>query len=160
MIVFLFQGLQGEARNRKFELYCSLNEKALWKLRDTLRVLGIDTPDDDSELDPDDVDGKRVTGIVENHEHQGVKYSRLVTIVNDEDAPEAPRAKDNGAKVSVAEIQEMDQEDLESLIRKIDLGLDLSKHKTLSKKREAVLRAMEDSEFLEYHPPPTKGATK
>lgn len=141
MIVFTFMGIAGKAKNKSFKWYCSLNQDALWKLRLTLQMLGLATPDDPSELDPDDVVDIEVIGTVDDHVWEGTTYSRLVAIV-EADSKEMP-------KLSASEVQEMDVDELDDIVARYELDIDLSEYKTVHKKAAAVIAELEEAGTIE-----------
>lgn len=70
--------------------------------------------------------------------------------VKDEENDEKPPAKGKGKKVTYAadDINGMDDEELGELIEKHDLDVDLDEHKTMKRKRSAVIDALEAAELL------------
>jgi hypothetical protein len=142
MIVFFFVGIAGKAKGKLFKWYCSLKQEALWKLRLTLATLGLPTPDDPSELDPDDVVNIEVVGSVDDHVWEGNTYSRLVAIMASDSIKEPP-------KLSESEVREMDGDELDDVVTKYNLDTDLSIHKTASKKAAAVIGELEAAGLLE-----------
>ena len=135
MLTFKFIGIEGTSKDKPFKLYCSLEVTALWKLRQTLRALGIETPDDPSELDPADVEDIEVIGDVGDHEYDGKTYSKLLEIRAAEDVETqstatttAAPAKGNGKqlpKLGASEVQEMQEDELEEIVLKYRLDIDL-----------------------------------
>jgi hypothetical protein len=142
MIVFFFMGIEGKARGKQFKFYCSLKQEALWKLRMTLTTLGLPTPNDPSELDPDDVVDIEVVGTVEDNLYEGNTYSRLIAIAVSDSIKEPP-------KLGESEVREMSADELDDVVEKYGFDIDLSDHKTASKKAAAVLAELEAAGMLE-----------
>jgi hypothetical protein len=166
MLVFTFTGIEGKSKNRKFWLYCALVPDALWKLRQTLAALGIDTPDDPSSLDPDDVVDVEVVGTVADNEYDGKTNSKLsfIAAAASDTAPDVGRRLRGDAaatpkgnskpakkpeKYAASEIEEMDEDELEDIVAKHDLDIDLSTQKTKRRKANAVIAALQAEKMLE-----------
>ena len=165
MLVFKFDGLEKEARGRSFRLHCTLGANALWKLKQTLRALGVEVPDDPSELDPDDVVGTEVLGTVVDNEYEGKISSRLGEIrsadsevVDDDDKPaskkqSASKSSKNGntksQKFAASEVEEMEEDELFEINEKYDLGVQLDSFKTTRKKAGAIIASLQANKLLE-----------
>jgi hypothetical protein len=140
MFVFTFIGREGEAKGKRFQLYCSFADAALWRLKSTFRAFGLKTPADPSKLDPDDVIDVEVVGIVEDHTYNGSTFSRVVAVL--ENHKKLP-------KLGESEIRDMDPNELKAVVRKYDLDVDLSEYKTDRRKIDAVLDALDEAGLLE-----------
>ena len=161
MLVFTFTGMEGKSRNKKFWLYCALVPDALWKLRQTLEALGVETPDNPSEFDPDEVVDVEVIGTVVDNDYDGKTNSKLSYIAAFEltgstEASTKPAAKaSNGknakkpSKLAASEVEEMDEDELEEVVSKYDLDIDLSTQKTKRRKANAVIAALQAEKMLE-----------
>ena len=158
MLVFRFEGIEGKAKGRSFRLHCALVEKAYWKLRQVLEALGVECPDDPSDLDPEDVIGVEVIGTVADNEYEGKINSRLEEIRSAEgtieDAPAKTATKDNSKKkkqqtYAASEVEDMDEDELFEVNEKCELGLNLDAHKTTRKKQNAVIAALQSAKMLE-----------
>ena len=150
-IEWVFKGIDGDAKNKTFYFYTPLVQQALWKLRQTLEALGVDTPDSVTDIDLDELVGLECTGIVEDDEYQGQTRSKLVSLISGESEEPKSKKKSNGkvVKVSEDEVKDMSEDELESLVDKHDLGVDLSDYKILRKKMAAVIAALEENNLLE-----------
>lgn len=90
----------GQFEGAKQKIYFSLEPQALWKLAQLMDAIGVDVPDDDAELDPDDFVDKEFIGSVEENEYRGETNFRVQKFFSaDEDAGEKKSSKDKkGAK--------------------------------------------------------------
>jgi hypothetical protein len=174
MLVFTFTGLQEKSKNKRFWLYCSYTREALWKLRQTLVALGVSTPDDPSELNPDDVVDVEVIGTVTDNEYDGKTNSKVTEIAavdaSGARVPAAEQAQATAAtaaapikmtpagngkpaakllKIAASEIEDMDEDELEEINTRYDLDIDLSQQKTKRRKANAVIAAMQAAKMLE-----------
>jgi hypothetical protein len=174
MLVFKFEGLEKAAKNRQFRLHCTLTDNSLWKLKQTLRALGLEVPDDPSDLDPSEVEDIEVIGTVTDNEYEGKVNSRLseiraVSDVEDEPATATTtkRAKTTTAttskaastktattkngkpKLSASEVEDMAEEELFEINETYDLGIDLDDHKTTLRKRNAIIAGLQANKMLE-----------
>lgn len=159
MLKWVFKGTGGEAKGKTFFLYTTLTKDSLWKLRQTLEALGQDIPDGPEEIDLDDLEGLECTGVVEDDEYDGKIRSKLVKLetgngeeTEEEDEAPVKAKKSNGkkaVKVSKEEVSEMDEDELENLVGKYSLDLDLGDYKTLRKKSAAVIEALDEGDHLE-----------
>jgi len=154
-----FVGTEGKAKGKKFFYYTALVEQALWKLKQTLLGLGVEVPDGAMDVELDDLVGLEGTGVVEDDEYQGKTRSKLAAIVvpeEDEEEEEGSKKgkkgknkKGKAVKVSEEEVKEMSEDELESLIEKHSLDVDLSDHRTLRKKAAAVIADLQEKDLLE-----------
>jgi hypothetical protein len=162
MLSWIFRGIDGKAKGKTFYYHTSLQEQALWKLRETLLGLSIEVPEEIMDIDLDELEGLEGTAIVDDDEYQGRISSKIQSfkVPEDEEPEERPSrtsrtSRDNGrkpakaAKVSEEEVNDMAEDDLESLIEKADLEVDLGDYKTLTKKKAAVIAALEGAKLLE-----------
>lgn len=162
MLVFKFDGLEKAAKGRSFRLHCALTEKALWKLKQTLRAMSIEVPDEPSDLDPDDVIGIEAIGTVVDNEYEGKISSKLGEIrsvdseVVDADATTKPSSsrssKKNGGKLpklAASEVEDMAEDELVETNDKYELDIDLDDFKTINKKRGAVISSLQAAKMLE-----------
>jgi len=155
MISFVFIGTEGKAKGKKFFYHNTLVEQSLWKLKETLIGLGVEVPDSVMDIDLDELEGLEGTAIVEDDTYQGKTRSKIVGFVQEageEEEETKPKrsARGNGkaAKFSEEEVLEMGEEELESLIGKSKIEVDLSDFKTLSKKRAAVIASLDEAKLL------------
>lgn len=161
MIAWTFVGTEGKAKGKKFYLYTVLVEQALWKLRGTLEGLGVEVPDSSTDIDLDELVGLEGTGLVEDNEYEGRIRSQLVSIISSDEEEEVDDKKNDKkndkkggkkkelVKFSEAEIKDMNEDELEEVIEKCELSVDLSIFKILGKKRTAVINALTEAELIE-----------
>jgi len=154
-IEWQFTGIEGKSKGKTFYYYTPLLENTLWKLRNTLEALGIEVPDSAMEIELDELEGLECRGFVEDDEYQNQIRSKLVKVISGEEEEEERPAKkkSNGktkvVKVSEDEVKDMSEDELESLVEKHDLGVDLSDYKILRKKVTAVIAALQENDLLE-----------
>lgn len=152
MLAWQFIGLEGKAKNKRFYLYTTLTEESLWKLGQTLEALGQDIPDDEMDIDLDELIDLECIGTVIDEEYQDKPRSKLQGITTAEAAGESHPVKGrNGKEVKVAakEVEDMSEDELEDLVDKHDLEVDLTTSKTLRRKAAAVIAALEEKDLLE-----------
>lgn len=228
MITFVFAVSEGKHKGAKLWLYCPLEEKSLWKLRGVLEALGEEVPDDEMDIELDDLIGKELMAVVSHESYDGAKRAKLVDFYavgegddaeDDDDEEETPSKKSKNKKAdkkpskkskdedededgeedeetdeeaaddkaakrkarrlarkggkpekeeksskkaakpekkskkketySADDIQGLDEDELEEVIEKTEIEVDLSDFKTLKKKQAAVIDALEDADLLE-----------
>lgn len=172
MFVWTFEGTEGAAEGKKFKVYTTLNEEALWKLRSLLEALGVEIPDGPMDLDLDEMVDLELIGIVTDDTYQGKTVSRMndfeaVEEDDDDSDDDKKSSKKKGKKtgkdddkksskkkkelekISEEEVRGMDADELEDLIKKYDLEVDLDDHKTLKRKISAVVSELEEKELIE-----------
>ena len=81
----------------------SLAPQALWNLRGLLEAIGVDVPDDDTDMDTDDFLGKTCGVVIEHETYEGKKQARITDIHpaaegdddgdSDDDEPKASASK-------------------------------------------------------------------
>jgi len=160
---WVFTGLEGKAKNKDFYYYTPLTEESLWKLGLTLTALGQDVPDSAMDIDLDELEGLECTGNVIDDEYQGKTRSKLQSVdpLDDADTDDAAdtkspakKAAKNGkaaakvVKLEADEVKAMTEDELEELIEKHELEVDMSEHKTLRRKAAAVVAALEEGDLL------------
>lgn len=162
-IEWVFEGLSGKAKGKKFFFYTTLTPESLWKLRETLEGLGVEVPDEPMDIDLDELVDLECMGSVEDDEYQGKIKSRLARVFSadeeEEEEEPAPRAgkgktaagkgKSKTPKLSTDEVKAMDEDELQEVIDKYEVEVDLADFKTLTKKRAAVLAALEEGDHIE-----------
>jgi|SRR5215831_12312457 len=169
MFEWTLKGLDGEAKGKTFYFHTNLEPPdTLWKLRNTMLALGVEVPEDLDEVDLDELEGLEGTVLIEDDEWQGKMRSKVSRFVDGEDVEEdkpkakrkraaaaeedeeddepTPRKKKTAAKKppSDDEIMDMAEDELEGLIEKHDLDVDLSAYKTLRRKATAVIAALQN----------------
>lgn len=90
----------------------------------------------------------------DEEEEEKPARSRRRGAKDDDDEPEEKpargrRGKKEPAKISQADVNDMDQGELEDLIKDHKLDVDLEDHKTLRKMRSAVIDALEAEDLIE-----------
>ena len=157
MIEWVFKGAGGKAKGKSFFLHTLLDQSQ--KLGKTIEALGLEFEPGEFDLDLDEVEGLECVGVVVKDEWNGEPRSKLFKVVatgsedTDADEEEKPK-KGNGAKkskvvkMSEDDIKELTEDELEDLVSKHDLDTDLSKSKTLTRKRTAVIEAMTERDLI------------
>jgi hypothetical protein len=150
-----FRGTEGKAKGKIFYYYTTLTPESLWKLGLTLQALGVEVPDSATDVDLDDLVGKECMGTVIDDEYQGKTKSKLTEIApleGERDEPaqthRASSRKGNGVKIDETEVKNMAEDELADLIDKHDLDVELRSHKTLRRKADAVISALDDKGML------------
>lgn len=189
-----FTVIDGKHEGKGFPMWFSLIDTAIWKLAGVLRSAGLDIPEEEVELDLDEIEGRKLWLSIEHREWEGntkpeVKDSWPAEEAEEEDEPpargkkrsakdededEAPKSRRSAKKdeeeeedeapksrrssksgksklkpVSGDEVAEMNQDELEELIEKYDLDVDLSDYSSLRKKIAAVIDALDGAGHLE-----------
>ena len=136
----------------------SFAPNSLWNLRSLLETLGVEVPNGPLEIDPTELADLEVGVVVVHEEYEGKKRSKIADFFVAEDAPEdepKPSAKTLGKaaakleKIKADDVAEMTEDELEDLVTKYKLGIDLDEQKSLRKKQNVVLDALESKGFLE-----------
>lgn len=167
MLEWIFVGTSGKAKGKKFWLYTVLDDPQ--KIGKTLEALGIEFEAGEFDFDPDDAVDAECFGEVVTEKYEGQKRSKLKRVMAEEDGGEegdegeedddpparSARGRANGraakkkaAKLGEDEIKAMSEDELEELVDKHELEVDLAKAKTLSKKRNVVLEAMTENDLI------------
>jgi len=154
------EGEKGDYLKFKFQnedgavLYmnASLTEQSLWATKALLESLSIEVPEEEMDLDLEDMVDKEMMANVEYETYQGKKQARIV----DHWPAEETKPKRGGAKADTKkagkkapakptedEILDMSEEELEEVIQNHELDVDLADYKTLTKMRRAVADAAE-----------------
>lgn len=167
MLVWDFTGLEGKAKKKSFRIWTSLLPEALWKLGNLLDAMGIERPESVEDIieaveseDPAPI----ITGTVADDEYEGKTRSKVMDFssadgsdAEDEDegkgkkkkGKKGKKDKDEDEKVSKDTVNEADEDELEELVKEHELEVDLDDHRTLKKKRAAVIEALEEADKLE-----------
>lgn len=149
-------------QGRKVFYNTSLAPQALWNLRNLLETLGVETPDAETDLDLDSFVGLEAILRIENEVWEGKErpkvsdFTPIDAAAVDDEAPAAAAGApadtegdgegtegEGDDKVSESEIREMDEKQLQELVKDYGLKVDLSKLPRLGKKMSAVIDAME-----------------
>ncbi len=146
-----------EDRYDKQPLYynTSLQPQALWNLRSLLETLDVDVPDGPMDLEFEDIIGLEMIAIVEHETYDKKPRARVADFLPI-DAGTGERVKvDDGEgdgdleKLTEDDVNDMSEDELEDVVEKYDLDVDLSKITRMRKKQGAVCDALEDKDYLE-----------
>lgn len=177
-IAWKFEITDGKFSGKTIPHYTPLTDKSLWKLKKLLEAIGFEIPDEEFDIDPDDVIDSELSIQIGDHEYEGRTRSEVVDYasageeeLSEEEEEEKPEPKAKGKKAAKKEPEEeeeeeeapkskgkkagkkkkpavteedvnnMDQEELESFVSENDIEVDLDEFKTLTKKRAAVIKA-------------------
>lgn len=169
-----FEVAEGKSEGGTLYLNTSLSKKALWNLKTLLEALGVEIPDEDFEIEEDDMMGLELMVSVELETYEGKKRPKIVDFWPVEEDKPAARGRGNRDKeeaeparrsskkdakparrggkkepeLTQDDINEMDQEGLEEFVEDNKLEVDLGKLKTLRKMRAAVIDAAEEEKLL------------
>lgn len=151
MLEWIFTGTEGKAKGKKFYLYTVFTD--FQKMGNTLAACGQEFDQSEFTFSPDDLEGAEVVGIVIDDKYQGEKRSKLqrVMAAEEEEKPKRnnkDRRSAKKVKMSEDEVKELDEDDLEELVQKYDLDVDLSKAKTHPRKIKAVIAAMSENDLI------------
>jgi hypothetical protein len=158
MIEWIFKGIEGKMKGKQAYLHTVLDQPQ--KLGRTITALGLEFDPGEFDLDLDEVEGRECIGIMVSDEWNGQKRSKLSKVIptgtEDDEAEEEddkPRRKRSNGKTKVVkasedEIKEMDESELEDWAAKNNLETDLSKLKSLTKKRNAVLEEATERDLI------------
>lgn len=169
---WVFVIAEGKSEGGKLYNNTSLSEKALWNLKTLLEALGVEIPDDEFDIDPEDLVDLELMVSVELETYEGKKRPKIVDFWPVEEEPKPARGKAKRAakeeadddkpvrgkkpargkakepEVTQEDINGMDQEELEAFVDENKLEVDLGKLKTLRKMRAAVIDAAEEEKLL------------
>jgi hypothetical protein len=76
-IAFTFEISRGQFKGSKVWLYCGLDEKQLWKLASVLEALGVDVPEDEMDIDFDELVDREMMGVLHHETYNGKKSAKL-----------------------------------------------------------------------------------
>lgn len=175
MITWKFEGTKGKAKGKTFKLWTTLTAESLWKLHSVLTALEVDIPESAFELDLDDMVDLECMGVIDDDTYQNKTRSKLMDVYSiegnkaDDDGGDDEKPARSGrkaaagktkpsktkpgkrkpTKVSADEVKDMNEEELQDLIEKHELEVDLDEYKTLRRKAAAVVTALEEGDLLE-----------
>ena len=148
----------GKAKGKLWD-NVSLSKQSLWRARGVLEALGVETPDDEADIDLDDLMGRTV-GVEVSHETYNKKVRARITDFfemgaseEDEETPkkdeeDAPKKKKKKGLTS-DDVLELDDEGLEELVKEHELEVDLEEYNTTRRKRAAVIEALTEAGVIE-----------
>ena len=139
----------------------SLAKNSLWNLRGLLEAMGEEVPDDEMDLDLEDLVGKRVGIIIEEEEYEGKKRPKMVDYFPEDDASNDDSKSDKKKKKKTAkddeklvksDVEEMDRDALLELNNDHELELDEDDYKDNKKGNakllEDVLEKLDEKDLL------------
>ncbi len=167
-----FKVISEEGKGSKLWHNTSLQQQSLWSLRGLLEALGVEVPEEEMDLDLDDLVGRTIGAEVTHEEYNGKNKARIsdfFTIAEEEaeekpskkkakeepEEEEKPSKKDKKAdkkkvkKIAADTILEMDEEELGEVVTEQELEVDLDEFTTLRRKRNAVVEALEEKGLIE-----------
>jgi hypothetical protein len=124
----------------------------------------VEVPDGTQYIVPSELEGLECFVEVADETYEGRKRTRIVDVLPEdaeeepeeedertevEDEPEEPDGGEDLDPLSEDEVLEMKTSDLEDVIEDYELDVDLGEYKTLGKKRNAVLDALEEAGYIE-----------
>lgn len=153
-----FTGDEGKAKGKQFFMYTSFAEGALWKVKKTLKHLQVAIPDSAFEIEPDDIVGKQLIGVVTDSEYERRITSKLTDTQEIDAEPEAKTSAKDGTKAdkkgkpavtfTTEELTNMEEDELSEINGKYKLGVDLEEYKTKRKQVAAISAALEEKDML------------
>jgi hypothetical protein len=166
MLIWKIKGTSGKAKNKTILFYTALTEKALWKVNECLTALNVEIPKGPMDIDPNDLEGLEVTFETMTDVYDDKPRTKIAKFINGEEDEEAeeeteeeeeeeeeetPRKKkpiktkaSKNSKPSEEEIRDMSEEELDGVVGKFDLDVDLSQFRTLRRKASAVVAALQE----------------
>jgi hypothetical protein len=141
----------------------SLAPQSLWSLRALLENLGVEVPEEASGYDFDELVDLEIICDVVHEKYEGKTYAKVAEFrpigeeaeeVEEEEeeevkpAPKKGKASKKKLSITQDEINTMDRDELEDVIKTFNLECDLSKTKHLRKAQQLVIDAAQDAEVL------------
>lgn len=148
----------GEFKDQKVYYRTSLAPQALWNLRSLLEAMEVEVPDGPLDIDLSEMPDSIVGGQVAHEEYQGRPQARIVDFFTPEDdgadktKPAAASSKGKGnslEKLKADDVSEMNEVELIDVVKKYKLDADLDTAKTLRKKVNLVMDALEAAGHLD-----------
>lgn len=150
-----FEVANGPSAGSKLWTTTTLTDKSLWKLRELLEAAGQEVPDDEMDIDLDDLVGCELGAVVFHEEYEGKNRAKISDFISvDEVDGEADEEEEKSSKKSskkkdeeedeeVPDVDSMDEDELAEFVSESGLDVDLEDFKNLKKKRAAVKEALE-----------------
>lgn len=152
-----FEVVGGEHEGSKLWYTTVLTDKSLWKLRELLEAAGQEVPDDEMDIDLDDLIDSELGAIVFHEEYEGKNRAKIGDFIaadeveadDDEDDKKKSKKKSKKSKDEdedddeVPDVDSMDEDELTEFVKESGLDVDLDDYKNLKKKRAAVKEALE-----------------
>lgn len=148
--------------------YCPLSENSLWKLHGLLTALGIDVPDDEMDLDLEEIleEANEIMAVVAHETYEGTKRSKMVDFypldegdinepapkgkAKDEDEPKGKaKGKKKPALVDPDSLDGLDRDEALELIEEHGLDTDPDDFPKLAKLIAAIRDELEEKGLLE-----------
>jgi hypothetical protein len=107
---FIFKVKEGKYEDNQLWFYCPLTENSLWKLHGLLTAMGVDVPDDEMELDLEDLPGKEVMAVVTHEVYEGTKRSKMTDFYEVEESS-SPKKETISKKSKAKEEDEEEEEE-------------------------------------------------
>lgn len=146
----------------------SLAPQSLWNLRNLLEAIGVDIPDNEFDLELDEITGEEVVITIGHEKYEGRNVMKVTDFystddipggessekveVNDDDDGKSDKKKTtekDDDKYTAEEIGDMDKKELQELVDDHDLDINLDTLRTLRKRVAAVIDALEEKDLLE-----------
>jgi hypothetical protein len=138
-IEFVLEVAEGKYKGTKVYFYCPLLENSLWKLHAFLTALGEEVPEDEVDIDPSDLIGKEVVGVLTHETYQGKKKAKMTDFASvddyegtlasadeddDDDKPAKGKKGAKGKKAAEPEdpYEDKDEDELRALYLERELG--------------------------------------
>jgi hypothetical protein len=166
---------KGKYEGKKAKPYItSLSPDSLWNLKNLLEAAGVEIPDSATDIDKDDIIGKKVWSEIVHEEYedsngrkkQSSGVNGTFESADDDDGDEKPskgkkkddedddkpskgkgKKKDEEVKYDRDAIDEMDEDELGGLNDEHDLSVDLDDFTSIKKKRNAIWDALEKNDL-------------
>lgn len=139
---------KGDFKGQKLWNITSFSPKSLWVLKNLLIALDAEVPDEPEDVEVESLLGLELLVSVEHQLWEGTNRAKVVGFKSAEDSDEedveVEDDDDEQEKLSEEAIREMDEDELKDVVEKYELGIKLTKKKTLRKKQSAVVAAMEE----------------
>lgn len=136
--------------------YTSLTKQSLWNLRGLLEAMGEEVPDDEMDIDLEEMVGKKVGVVIEMEEYQGKDRPKMVDYMpvddigpseDKSDKKKKKKGKKDAEKPDEDAVNEMDRDELETVNDDHKLEVDFDDYeddkKGLKKLRKAIIEALD-----------------
>lgn len=181
MITVKFKVTEGKSKGSVISAWFPLVKQSLWKLRDFLTCVGLEVPDDEMELELEELNGLACGAEVDMEEYDGSDRAKIKNFIGEDDveasnddskdADEEDDAdtkksskkskktskKDEEEEDDVEDVSSMDEDELEEFVKERGLDIELEDFGSIKKKRAAVEDALEGDASDEEDEKPVKG---
>lgn len=156
---FIFKVKEGKYEDNQLWFYCPLTENSLWKLHGLLTAMGIDVPDDEMELDLEDLPGKELMAVVTHEVFEGTKRSKMTDFYPiEEPASSKPKTDGASAKSKVEDDEDEEEEEEEKPMTEAEKRKARRDARKLKKAGATKAQPEEDEEEEEEEPPKKSAA--